>query len=294
MAQLLNKGDYMRLVSYERNDQRSIGALTAVGIIDFPTVSGGELPADMLTFLQQGETALARAKETVAKGRSGIPLPEVRLLAPVPKPGKIIGIGLNYADHAAEGGREKPKYPVIFTKAVSAVIANGEPIQIPCVTEMVDFEGELAVVIGKRAKEVSSKDALNYVAGYTICNDVSGRDYQERSSPTAGKSFDTFAPLGPAIVTRDEIPDPHSLDIRTIVSGAEMQHSNTRHLLFNVNYLIDYLSHIFPLEPGDIISTGTPSGVGWFRNPPRFLKPGDTVRIEVEKVGILQNPVVAS
>jgi 2-keto-4-pentenoate hydratase/2-oxohepta-3-ene-1,7-dioic acid hydratase in catechol pathway len=265
-----------------------------VGIIDFPTVSGGELPADMLTFLQQGETALARAKETVAKGRSGIPLPDVRLLAPVPKPGKIIGIGLNYADHAAEGGREKPKYPVIFTKAVSAVIANGEPIQIPFVTEMVDFEGELAVVIGKRAKEVSSKDALNYVAGYTICNDVSGRDYQERSSPTAGKSFDTFAPLGPAIVTRDEIPDPHSLDIRTIVSGAEMQHSNTRHLLFNVNYLIDYLSHIFPLEPGDIISTGTPSGVGWFRNPPRFLKPGDTVRIEVEKVGILQNPVVAS
>jgi len=265
-----------------------------VGIIDFPTVSRGELPADMLTFLQQGETALARAKETVAKGRSGIPLPDVRLLAPVPKPGKIIGIGLNYADHAAEGGREKPKYPVIFTKAVSAVIANGEPIQIPFVTEMVDFEGELAVVIGKRAKEVSSKDALNYVAGYTICNDVSGRDYQERSSPTAGKSFDTFAPLGPAIVTRDEIPDPHSLDIRTIVSGAEMQHSNTRHLLFNVNYLIDYLSHIFPLEPGDIISTGTPSGVGWFRNPPRFLKPGDTVRIEVEKVGILQNPVVAS
>ena len=284
----------MRLVSYERNDQRSIGALTSVGIIDFPTASGGELPADMLTFLQQGEAALARAKEAVAKSRSGIPLPEVRLLAPVPRPGKIIGIGLNYAVHAAEGGREKPKYPMIFTKAVSAVIANGEPIQIPFVTEMVDFEGELAVVIGKRAKEVSSKDALNYVAGYTICNDVSGRDYQERSSPTAGKSFDTFAPLGPAIVTRDEIPDPHGLDIRTIVSGQEMQHSNTRHLIFNVNYLIDYLSNIFPLEPGDIISTGTPAGVGWFRNPPRFLKPGDTVRIEIEKIGILQNPVRAS
>jgi len=284
----------MRLVSYERNDQRSIGALTAGGIVDFPAASGGELPADMLTFLHQGETALARAKEIVAKGRSGLPLPEVRLLAPVPKPGKIIGIGLNYAEHAAEGGREKPKYPTIFTKAVSAVIANGEAIQIPFVTEMVDFEGELAVIIGKRAKEVSSKEALNYVAGYTICNDVSGRDYQERSSPTAGKSFDTFAPLGPALVTRDEIPDPHTLDIRTIVSGEDMQHSNTRHLIFNVNYLIDYLSHIFPLEPGDIISTGTPSGVGWFRNPPRFLKPGDTVRIEIEKIGILQNPVIAA
>ncbi len=284
----------MRLVSYERNNQRSIGALTTGGIIDFPTASNGELPADMLMFLQQGEPALARAREIVAKGRSGIPLPEVRLLAPVPKPGKIIGIGLNYADHAAEGGREKPKYPVIFTKAVSAVIANGEPIQIPFVTEMVDFEGEFAVVIGKRAKEVSSKEALNYVAGYTICNDVSGRDYQERSSPTAGKSFDTFAPLGPAIVTRDEIPDPHTLDIHTIVSGEDMQHSNTRHLIFNVNYLIDYLSYIFPLEPGDIISTGTPSGVGWFRNPPRFLKAGDTVRIEIEKIGILQNPVIAA
>jgi 2-keto-4-pentenoate hydratase/2-oxohepta-3-ene-1,7-dioic acid hydratase in catechol pathway len=283
----------MRLVSYERNDQRSIGALTASGIIDFPTASGGELPGDMVTFLLQGEAALARAREIVAKGRGGIPLPEVRLLAPVPKPGKIIGIGLNYADHAAEGGREKPRYPMIFSKAVSAVIANGEPIQIPYVTEMVDFEGELAVVIGKRAKEVSSRDALNYVAGYTICNDVSGRDYQERSSPTAGKSFDTFAPLGPAIVTRDEIPDPHTLDIRTVVSGEEMQHSNTRHFIFNVNYLIDYLSHIFPLEPGDVISTGTPAGVGWFRNPPRFLKPGDTVRIEIEKVGILQNPVIA-
>jgi len=284
----------MRLVSYQRNDQRSIGALTAGGIIDFPTTSGGELPADMLTFLQQGDAALARAKEIVAKGRTGLPLPEVRLLAPVPKPGKIIGIGLNYADHAAEGGREKPKYPTIFTKAVSAVVANGEPIQIPFVTEMVDFEGELAVVIGKHAKEVSSRDALNYVAGYTICNDVSGRDYQERSSPTAGKSFDTFAPLGPAIVTRDEIPDPHTLDIRTIVSGEDMQHSNTRHLIFNVNYLIDYLSHIFPLEPGDIITTGTPAGVGWFRNPPRFLKPGDTVRIEIEKVGVLQNSVIAA
>lgn len=283
----------MRLVSYERNDQRSIGALTTGGIVDFPAAANGELPADMVTFLQQGDAALAHAKEIVAKGRSGIPLPEVRLLAPVPKPGKIIGIGLNYADHAAEGGREKPKYPMIFTKAVSAVIANGEAIQIPFVTEMVDFEGELAVVIGKRAKEVSSKEALNYVAGYTICNDVSGRDYQERSSPTAGKSFDTFAPLGPTIVTRDEIPDPHTLDIRTIVSGEDMQHSNTRHLIFNVNYLIDYLSHIFPLEPGDVISTGTPSGVGWFRNPPRFLKPGDTVRIEIEKIGVLQNPVIA-
>jgi len=216
------------------------------------------------------------------------------LLAPVPRPGKIIGIGLNYADHAAEGGRERPQYPMIFTKAVSAVIGAGEAIRMPLVTSMVDFEGEMAVVIGQRAQDISSKDALHYVAGYTICNDVSGRDYQQRSSPTAGKSFDTFAPMGPVLVTRDEIPDPHGLDIRTLVSGEEMQHSNTKHLIFNVNYLIDYLSHIFPLEPGDVITTGTPAGVGWFRDPPRFLKPGDTVRIELEKVGILENPVVAA
>jgi 2-keto-4-pentenoate hydratase/2-oxohepta-3-ene-1,7-dioic acid hydratase in catechol pathway len=283
----------MRLVSYERDGQRSIGALTNAGITDLPTASGGLLPADMLAFLHQGDAGLARAREAVAKGGPAIAFTAVRLLAPVPQPGKLIGIGLNYADHATEGGREKPKHPMIFTKAVSAVVATGEPIRIPLVTSMVDFEGELAVVIGKRAKDVSSKDALDYVAGYTICNDVSGRDYQERSSPTAGKSFDTFAPMGPAITTRDEVPDPHVLDIRTTVSGEEMQHSNTRHLIFNVNYLIDYLSHIFALEPGDVISTGTPAGVGWFRKPPRFLKPGDTVRIEVEKVGVLENAVVA-
>lgn len=283
----------MRLVTYERNGQHSTGALTNNGIIDLPAASGGVLPGDMVALLQQGDEGLKRARDAAAKGGSAISLKEARLLSPVLRPSKIIGIGLNYADHAAEGGRERPQYPMIFTKAVSAVIGAGEAIRLPLVTSMVDFEGEMAVVIGKRAKDVSSKTALEYVAGYTICNDVSGRDYQQRSSPTAGKSFDTFAPLGPGIVTRDEIPDPHVLDIRTVVSGEEMQHSNTRHLIFNVNYLIDYLSHIFALEPGDVITTGTPAGVGLFRNPQRFLKPGDTVRIELEKVGILENPVVA-
>ena len=283
----------MKLVTYERNGQRSIGVLSDRGVIDLPAASGGALPADLLTLLQQGDAALAQARNAVARGQA-IPLADVQLKALLPRPGKIIGIGLNYADHAAEGGREKPKYPMIFTKAVSAVIGSGEPIRIPPVTQAVDFEGELAVVIGKRAKDVPPKDALDYVAGYTICNDVSARDYQQRSSPTAGKSFDTFAPLGPALVTRDEVPDPHVLDIRTLVSGEEMQHSNTRHLIFNIPYLIDYLSHIFALEPGDVITTGTPSGVGLFRTPPRFLKPGDTVRIEVQGVGVLENPVVTS
>lgn len=284
----------MRLVTYERNGQRSIGVLSDAGVIDLPAASGGMLPSDMVTFLQQGDGALAQAKKAASGGKSAIPLADVQVRAPVLRPGKILGIGLNYRDHAAEGARELPKYPLIFTKAVSAVIANGEPIRIPQVTQAVDFEGELAVVIGKRAKDVSGTDALDYVAGYTICNDVSARDYQQRSGHSAGKSFDTFAPLGPALVTCDEIPDPHILDIRTVVSGEEMQHSNTRHLIFNIPYLIEYLSHIFALEPGDVITTGTPAGVGVFRTPPRFLKPGDTVRIEVQGVGILQNAVVAS
>ena len=185
----------MKLVTYERNGQRSIGVLSDRGVIDLPAASGGALPADLLTLLQQGDAALAQARNAVARGQA-IPLADVQLKALLPRPGKIIGIGLNYADHAAEGGREKPKYPMIFTKAVSAVIGTGEPIRIPPVTQAVDFEGELAVVIGKRAKDVPPKDALDYVAGYTICNDVSARDYQQRSSPTAGKSFDTFAPLG--------------------------------------------------------------------------------------------------
>ncbi|MGH7961453.1 MAG: fumarylacetoacetate hydrolase family protein [Candidatus Binatia bacterium] len=282
----------MRLVTYERNAQWSIGVLSEAGVIDLPAASGGSLPSDMLALLQQGDTALAQAKKVASEGKSVIPLADVYLRAPLLRPGKILGIGLNYRDHAAEGARELPKYPLIFTKAVSAVVGPGESIRIPQMTQAVDFEGELAVVIGKCAKDVSSRDALDYLAGYTICNDVSARDYQQRSGHSAGKSFDTFAPLGPAIVTRDEVPDPHLLDIRTIVSGEEMQHSNTRHLIFNIPYLIEYLSHIFALDPGDVITTGTPAGVGVFRTPPRFLKPGDTVRIEVQGVGVLQNPVV--
>ncbi len=283
----------MRLVTYEHSGRSSIGALVDTGVIDLPQASDGALPGDMLAFLQLGEAALKQAQEALTRGRP-LPWAEVRLLAPVPRPGKIVGIGLNYRDHAAEGGRQVPEYPMIFVKASSAVLAPGDPICLPKVSEQVDFEGELAVILGRRAREVRQEEALEYVAGYTICNDVSARDYQWRSGPTAGKSFDTFAPLGPALVTRDEVPDPHCLEIRTVVSGEEMQHSNTRHLIFTVPYLLHYLSQIFALEPGDVLTTGTPAGVGVFRNPPRFLRPGDTVRIEVEGIGVLENPVKAS
>ena len=282
----------MQLVTYERNNQRSTGVLTAAGVVDLPSASHGAIPGDMLRLLQGGAAVLDQAQE--ATGADGpIPLADVQLKAPIARPGKILGIGLNYADHAAEGGRKKPDYPLIFAKTVPVTIGMGEAIQLPPVSQMVDFEGELAVVIGTLARAVSAQDALDYVAGYTICNDVSARDYQRRSGHTPGKSFETFAPLGPVIVTRDEIPDPHALDIRTVVSGQEMQHSNTKHLIFRIPYVIEYLSHIFPLEPGDVITTGTPSGVGAYREPPRFLKAGDTVRIEVEGIGVLENPVVA-
>ena len=283
----------MRLVTYEHNNTLSTGVLTDAGVIDLPAASGGAVPGDMLNLLQGGGAVLTQAQEAVGAG-SPIPLADIRLKAPIARPGKILGIGLNYADHAEEGGREKPEYPLIFAKTVAAAIGTGEAIRLPQVSQCVDFEGELAVVIGTRAKDVALQNAFDYVAGYTICNDVSARDYQRRSSHTAGKSFDTFAPMGPTIVTRDELPDPHVLDIRTLVNGEEMQHSNTRNLIFNIPYLIDYLSHIFPLEPGDVITTGTPAGVGAYREPPRFLKAGDTVRIEVQGIGVLENPVVAS
>lgn len=283
----------MRLVTYEHNNTLSTGVLTDAGVIDLPAASGGAVPGDMLSLLQGGGEVLAQAQEAVSAG-SPIPLADIRLKAPIARPGKILGIGLNYADHAREGGRKKPEYPLIFAKTVAAAIGIGEAIRLPQVSQSVDFEGELAIVIGTRAKDVTAQNAFDYIAGYTICNDVSARDYQRRSSHTAGKSFDTFAPMGPAIVTRDELPDPHVLDIRTLVSGEEMQHSNTKNLIFNIPYLIDYLSHIFPLEPGDVITTGTPAGVGAYRDPPRFLKAGDTVRIEVQGIGVLENPVVAS
>jgi 2-keto-4-pentenoate hydratase/2-oxohepta-3-ene-1,7-dioic acid hydratase in catechol pathway len=282
----------MQLVTYERNNQRSTGVLTDTGVVDLPSASRGAIPGDMLRLLQGGAGMLAQAWEALGAD-SPIPLADIQIKAPIAKPGKLLGIGLNYADHAAEGGRKKPDYPLIFAKTVPATIGMGEAIHLPPVSQMVDFEGELAVVIGTLARAVSARDALDYVAGYTICNDVSARDYQRRSGHTPGKSFETFAPLGPVIVTRDEVPDPHALDIRTVVSGQEMQHSNTKHLIFRIPDVIEYLSHIFPLEPGDVITTGTPSGVGAYREPPRFLKAGDTVRIEVEGIGVLENPVVA-
>lgn len=226
------------------------------------------------------------------KRNESLPLEEVKLQAPL-HPGKIIAIGKNYAEHAKETGSEPPKAPIIFAKFPSAIIATGEAITwSKSVTEEVDWEGELAVVIGKKARHVSEEDALKYVFGYTIADDVSARDLQQRIDAqwTRAKSLDTFCPLGPWIVTADEIADPHNLSIKTKVNNKVMQDGNTKDFIFNIPTLVSYCSKMFTLEAGDLILTGTPSGVGMGMKPPKYLKDGDTVEITIEGIGKISNP----
>lgn len=212
--------------------------------------------------------------------------------APVPRPGKLICIGLNYRDHAAESNMAIPERPAVFSKFSTAVIAPGEPVITPETSQQVDYEAELAVVIGRRAKNVSVISALDCVLGYTAFNDVSARDFQFADGQwQRGKSCDTFAPMGPTIVTADEIPDPHKLSIKLRLNGKTMQDSNTDQLIFGVPELISFLSETITLEPGDVIATGTPPGVGFARKPPVFLKHGDEMEVEIEKIGVLNNPV---
>lgn len=287
----------MKLVTFVHNKALRLGALCVRNgrqvIVDLQQAEP-RLPADILAFLRLGEEARRIAETAVARTTNGIALEEVQLKAPIPNPGKIICIGLNYRDHAAETGQPIPEYPTVFSKYANAVIGPEEPIVLPRVSQRVDYEGELGVVIGRRGRYIPETRALDYVAGYLPCNDVSARDFQKRTSQwTIGKTFDTFAPMGPALVTADEVPDPHTLDIRVYVSGELMQSSNTRNLIFSVPYLVAYLSQVMTLEPGDIILTGTPGGVGDVRTPPRYLQPGDEVRIEIAQLGVLRNPVIA-
>ena len=241
--------------------------------------------------LKQDSDALAQA---TAKGwltRRA----EAYWLAPVPRPGKVICIGLNYRDHAAESNMAIPERPVVFSKFSTAVIAPGEAVVLPPTSEQVDYEAELAVVIGRRAKNVSTNSALHCVLGYTAFNDVSARDFQFADGQwQRGKSCDTFAPMGPFIVTPDEIPDPHKLSIKLRLNGKTMQDSNTDQLIFGVPELIAFLSETITLEPGDVIATGTPPGVGFARKPPVFLKHGDEMEVEIEKIGKLSSQVRAA
>jgi acylpyruvate hydrolase len=250
----------------------------------------------MLGLLNGGEAMLAQVKQAIASARDSYLLPatEVTLLAPIPRPGKIICLGHNYYDHMGQNRTAPAEYPTIFDKTANTVIGPRQPIVIPPVTEQVDYEAELAVVIGKPARHVAQERALDYVAGYTIFNDVSARDYQKRTSQwMLGKSFDTFGPMGPALVTADEIPDPHALKLALTLNGLEMQRANTRNMIFSIPYLIAYLSEVITLEPGDLISTGTPGKTELAKSVPPFIKPGDEVRVAIEKLGELVNPVTS-
>jgi 2-keto-4-pentenoate hydratase/2-oxohepta-3-ene-1,7-dioic acid hydratase in catechol pathway len=219
---------------------------------------------------------------------------EVKLLAPIPRPPKLICIGLNYRDHAAETKLEIPKVPTIFNKFTNVVIGPGDRIVLPKASTRPDYEAEFAFVIGKGGRHISAANAMQHVFGYTIVNDVSARDFQMATSQwLMGKTFDTFAPMGPWLVTADEIADPHALDISLQIGGETLQHSNTRELIFKIPELIEHLSTVVTLEPGDVVSTGTPAGVGFARKPPRYLQPGDEVIVRVEGLGELRNPCVA-
>jgi 2-keto-4-pentenoate hydratase/2-oxohepta-3-ene-1,7-dioic acid hydratase in catechol pathway len=217
-----------------------------------------------------------------------------RLLAPIPRPPKIICIGLNYRDHAAESNMAIPETPTVFSKYPTSVIGPGQPIVLPKNSTKPDYEAEFAVVIGKGGRYIDEANWREHVFGYTIVNDVSARDYQMATSQwMIGKTFDTFCPMGPAIVTVDEIEDPHNLAISLSIGGETLQDSNTSNLIFGVPQIIAYLSSVFTLEPGDVIATGTPAGVGFARKPPRYLREGDEVRVKIEGIGELVNPVIA-
>lgn len=281
----------MHLVSFKHSGHCRIGALVDHHVVDVKDQSG--MAQTMIDFLTQGETALERMQSLIDSGKARIPLAEVKILAPVPRPGKYLAISLNYAEHIQETGKDQPEFPTFFNKQTTCIIADQEPIHRPKVSEKVDYEGELAFVIGRRCRHVSRENAAEVIAGYTIANDVSVRDWQIRSPTfTLGKSFDTHGPLGPALVTADEIPDPHNLTIKTWVDDQLRQNSNTRHMIFDCYAMVEYLSTVMTLEPGDVISTGTPSGVGVKMKPRGYLLPGQTVRVEIERIGCLSNPVI--
>ncbi|MEQ8289453.1 MAG: fumarylacetoacetate hydrolase family protein [Gammaproteobacteria bacterium] len=282
----------MKLLSYQYDNKIHVGALDDAGVC--PAAAKYQGSNGMLQFLCDGEMSLKAMSDTLANNTERLALVDIELLPPIAKPDKFFGVSLNYADHIEETGLERPEYPTFFNKQNSCVIGPNQSIHLPRISEKLDYEGELALVVGKRCRNISIEQARTVIAGYTIANDVSVRDWQMRSHTwTLGKSFDTHGPIGPWIVTADEIGDPHSLDIKTWVNDDKRQDSNTRHLIFDCYYLVHYLSQVMTLEPGDIIATGTSSGVGVKMKPRGYMHAGDTVTIEIEKIGKLANPVIS-
>lgn len=278
----------MKLVTFTQSGSTRIGVLDGEEIIDL-AAAASELPTEMCAFLAAGPSALAAARS--ADGPR-LAVAAVRLESPLLRPPKILAVGLNYADHIAETGMETPEIPMIFNKQSTSIVGPGADVHVPKVSKLLDYEGELAVVIGRRCRHVPKDRARDVIAGYTIANDVSVRDWQMRvRTMTMGKSFDTHCPLGPAIVTGDEF-EPSGHELKTTINGELRQHSNTKELIFDCFDLVEHLSTAFTLEPGDIISTGTPSGVAAAMKPPAWLKAGDAMRVEIEGLGALENPVV--
>jgi len=284
----------MRLVTYQGPSGPRVAGIRGAGLVDL-NESDRAIPHCIKDLLAQGARGIGRVQAALAAGRE-MSAAGVKLLPAVPRPEKVLCVGLNYADHAKESGARPPGEPVIFAKFPTAIRTDGDPIVIPRLSQEVDYEAELVLVIGRGGRHIPVDAARDHIAGYLCGNDVSARDWQLRKPGgqwLLGKSFDSFAPIGPALVTADEIPDAGKLQIELRLNGQVMQHSSTSQLLFSVAQLVSYVSDVCTLAPGDLIFTGTPPGVGFARKPPVFLKPGDVVEVEIERIGILRNPVVA-
>ena len=283
----------MKLCTFAHAGMTRIGVVTDDGVADLAAAEP-ELPREMTALLAAGPDALRRARNAAANAKSRLALDALALRAPILRPPKFLAVGLNYADHVAEAGIEPPKLPTIFNKQSTCVTGPRDPVHMPRVSQALDYEGELGFVIGRRCRHVPRDRAHLAIAAYLVVNDVSVRDWQLRVPTwTMGKSFDTHGPIGPWLTTADEVGDPHGLRLRTWVNDELRQDSTTKHLIFDCFALVEHLSTAFTLEPGDVIATGTPGGVGIAMKPPRMLRVGDRVRVEIEGLGALDNEVVA-
>src|SRR5512145_330340 len=285
----------MRLLSFSAGGQDSWGAVAGDGVIDLRKALGGKYPA-LQDFIAGDD--YARRDAIVAGLKADTPLSGIRFLPVIPRPEKIVCLVRNYMDHhqeviAAGMQRELSKFPPIFLRVWRSQVGHGEPIIRPKVSHELDWEAELAVIVGRRGRHIAEADAFAHIAGYSCYNDVSVREWQFHAKQiAAGKNFVGTGPFGPWMVTADEVPNPENLKLDLRINGKTEQSSNTRHLIFKIPTIINYASTIFDLAPGDVLVTGTPAGVGWSRKPPQFLKPGDVVEVEIEKIGVLRNPVV--
>lgn len=290
-----------RLVTFATQGRRAWGVLDGDRVVDVPALAAAAdvaIPADVLTLLST-DGGVDQLRDLLHRSRGvsafSAPVDTVRLLPPIPRPGKILAVGRNYVDHASEANLTTlPEWPKLFPLFPSNVIGTGDSIVKPTMTERLDWEVEVGVVIGRRAAHVPEPEAMDYVAGYTVINDISARDVQLTDEQlTLGKNFATFCPMGPALTLVDELSDPADIHLRLRLNGIQMQSASTSDMIFSIPYLVAFLSYVMPLEPGDVIATGTPAGVGAFRDPPVALQPGDVLEAEIDGVGSLTNRVTA-